>query len=335
MIVDVYAEKKRGRKRKIKIEPNLPSDNNYSHFFTKREKQRIEKYGIIGYDLVVDMFNNIIKTKNIPNLTIFGKSGTGKSYIVNWLLSKLFKNNLKDRVLYLSLNDERGISTMRDKIKAFSNIQVQPDPSLPSVKIIIFDQSEYLSMDAQNALRRIIELSNNITRFIFMTRNTRAIIDPILSRCLELHLNPKAVPERVNIYKKHFKDIDDEVIADICEKYNNFGMEISLLEGISMYGYKIDNNLSDENISKILELLFNSDTKINDFNVLVSYFKNNLIIYSLHKIYSKLREKLDDQKLGSISGLFLEFETQNNFNEMFILNLFSKIHKIIHPQKMI
>lgn len=330
MIVDVYAEKKRGRKRKLKVEPNVENDNTFNNFFTKREKQRIEKYGIIGYDLIVDMFNNIIKTKNIPNLTIFGKSGTGKSYIVNWLLSKLFKNNLKDRVLYLTLNDERGISTMRDKIKAFSNIQVKPDADMPLVKVIIFDQAEYLSMDAQNALRRIIELSNNITRFIFITRNTRAIIDPILSRCLQLHLNPKAVVDRISYYKKTFKKIEPDVIKDICYRYNNFGMEISIFEAISKYNGIENNERFEDDMEEIIKLLFNKDTQVSDFNYVINFLKSELILYLLHMIYKKIRDRIANDKLGSISSLFIEFEIQNNFNDMFILNLFSKIHQIIH-----
>jgi len=327
MIVDVYAEKKRGRKKKIKVETK---NEIYTNFFTKREKQRIEKYGIIGYDIVVDIFKNIIKTKNIPNLTICGKSGTGKSYIVNWLLSNLFKKNLKDRVLYLTLNDERGISTMREKIKAFSNIQVKADKDLPSVKVIIFDQAEYLSLDAQNSLRRIIELSNNITRFIFITRNTRAIIDPILSRCLQLHLNPKAVPERVTVYQKYFKKINKSQIEDICNKYNNFGMEISILESISNYNIPMQNEISDDITIIIMNLLEDKDTKIIDFMNYINYFNNNLVLYSLHKIYGIIKDNINENKLEKISYLFIEFEVNANFNEIFLLNLFSSIHQIIH-----
>ena len=105
MIVDVYSEKgKRGRKKKIVEEPpatfvkeskdtiDAIEDDKYMHnLITKKEKQRMDKYGIIGYEPIVDIFKNIIITKNVPNLTIYGKSGTGKSYLVNWLLMKLLK----------------------------------------------------------------------------------------------------------------------------------------------------------------------------------------------------------------------------------------------------
>lgn len=104
----------------------------------------------------------------------------------------------------MSIHEERGISTIRDKIKAFSNIQVKEYSDVPSVKVIIFDQAEYISLDAQNALRRIIETSNNITRFIFITQNTRAIIDPLLSRCIHLNLNTSIQKSRIDRYVQLF-----------------------------------------------------------------------------------------------------------------------------------
>ena len=129
----ISQEKKRGRKKKA-VDPLPPpqkaleqSSTGYyeSTFLTNREKARMKKYGIIGYELIVEIFNNICVAKNIPNLLIHGESGSGKSYLTNYLLHELFKSHFKERVLYMSIHEERGISTIRDKIKAFSNIQVK------------------------------------------------------------------------------------------------------------------------------------------------------------------------------------------------------------------
>jgi len=302
MIVDVYGEKgKRGRKKKI-VEDQLPElivkqaieDDKYSYsLITKKERHRMEKYGIIGYEPIVDIFQNIILTKNVPNLMIYGRSGTGKSYLVHWLLMKLFKNHIKDRVLMMSLIDERGISTMREKIKAFSNILVKEDPNLPSVKVIVFDQAEYLSMDAQNALRRIIELSNNITRFIFITRNTRAIIDPILSRCLQLNLCSSAVERRKDDYSHFFPNVTKRDIYEICDIYNNFGMEIAVLENMNLYDLKNERILDEEKIKLLIDLLTDSKTTMRMF---IDFIGDNIrdifVIYSLHKIYKELRDRV-------------------------------------------
>jgi len=341
MIVDVYSEKgKRGRKKKIieeipeqKVEKEvIEEDKNIHNLITKKERLRMEKYGIIGYEPIVDIFQNIILTKNVPNLMIYGKSGTGKSYLVHWLLMKLFKNHIKDRVLMMSLIDERGISTMREKIKAFSNILVKEDPNLPSVKVIVFDHAEYLSMDAQNALRRIIELSNNITRFIFITRNTRAIIDPILSRCLQLNLCSSAVESRKDDYEKFFPNVRQKDIYEICDIYNNFGMEIAVLENMNMFGLKNERILNDDKIKLLIDLLTEINTTMRMF---IDFIGDNIcdiyIIYSLHRVYRGLRERIGG-RCEKLSEVFLNFEVCGNTGSsenIFLLNLFCDVHSVI------
>jgi hypothetical protein len=347
MIVDVYGEKgKRGRKKKIVEDPpvnpikeEIEDEKYLNSLITKKERQRMDKYGIIGNEPIVDIFQNIILTKNVPNLTINGKSGTGKSYLVHWLLMKLFKNHIKDRVLMMSIIDERGISTMREKIKAFSNILVKEDPNLPSVKVIVFDQAEYLSMDAQNSLRRIIELSNNITRFIFITRNTRAIIDPILSRCLQLNLCSSAVEKRKNDYEKFFPNIGQKDIFEICDIYNNLGMEITVLENMNMYGLENNRILDENKIKLLIDLLFDRKTTMRMFiDFIGDHIRDIFVIYSLHKVYNGLRERigLRDEKLyGILSVFFLDFEVCGNTGSsenIFLLNLFCDIHSTIKSE---
>ncbi len=335
MIVDIYAEKKkRGRKKKIiEIPQEIPKkeENIFNNsIMTTREKMRMEKYGIIGYESVVDIFMNICACKNLPNLTVYGVSGSGKTYLVNWLLAKLFKTHFKERVLFMSLNDERGISTMRDKIKAFSNIQVKESNEIPNFKVIVFDQAEYISLDAQNALRRIIELSNNISRFIFLTRNTRCIIDPILSRCLQLNLNTNAQTIRIEKYNNFFPKIGKDKIKMICDMYGNFGREITLLETLSNLNDKeIDKFdiwekvVSDEDCEELIRIYKNRGATMNDYvNFIADRMKDVNVILSLKKIYSKLREK--SSNIQEISKLFLNFELSSNLeasDNIFLLHL--------------
>jgi len=327
---------KRGRKKK-EVEVVTPQEkvtldeNIYTNsVMTKREKMRMEKYGIIGYESIVDIFNNICLSKNLPNLTIYGDSGSGKSYLINWLLSKLFKNHFKERVLYMSLNDERGISTMRDKIKAFSNIQVKENQEIPSFKVIVFDHAEYISLDAQNALRRIIELSNNISRFIFLTRNTRSIIDPILSRCLQLNLNTNSQSVRIEKYKKLFPKVESKNIELICEMYGNFGREIAMLEILtSLTKDEIDKFeiwekvISDEDCEELFRLYRNRETVISDFvNFISEKLRDVNVSLSLKKIYLKLRQSSNN--ISDISKFFINFEISSNLDSLdnvFLLNL--------------
>jgi len=326
----INQEKKRGRKKKV-VDPLPPppkapeqSSTGYyeSTFLTNREKARMKKYGIIGYELIVEIFNNICVAKNIPNLLIHGESGSGKSYLTNYLLHELFKSHFKERVLYMSIHDERGISTIRDKIKAFSNIQVKEYSDVPSVKVIIFDQAEYISLDAQNALRRIIETSNNITRFIFITQNTRAIIDPLLSRCIHLNLNTSIQKGRIDRYAKLFPAIPPAKIREICETYNNFGREIyemELLQITADYEKLTENVISDKDCDVLIGLFQNSNSKMEDFIQFIDdHMRNVNISLSLKKIYSRFRK---------CSYYFLDYEmnSNNDSNEnLFLLNLFMK-----------
>ena len=326
----INQEKKRGRKKKVVDPPPPPpkapeqSSTGYyeSTFLTNREKARMKKYGIIGYELIVEIFNNICIVKNIPNLLIHGESGSGKSYLTNYLLHELFKSHFKERVLYMSIHDERGISTIRDKIKAFSNIQVKEYKDVPSVKVIIFDQAEYISLDAQNALRRIIETSNNITRFIFITQNTRAIIDPLLSRCIHLNFNTSIQKSRIDKYTQLFPAIPPAKIREICDTYNNFGREIyemELLQITADYEKPTENIISDENCDVLIGLFQNSNSKMEDFIQFIDdHMRDINISLSLKKIYARFRK---------CSYYFLDYEmnSNNDSNEnLFLLNLFMK-----------
>jgi len=325
----INQEKKRGRKKKVvdpPPPPKIPEQSNTGYyestFLTNREKARMKKYGIIGYELIVEIFNNICLVKNIPNLLIHGESGSGKSYLTNYLLHELFKSHFKERVLYMSIHEERGISTIRDKIKAFSNIQVKEYSHIPSVKVIIFDQAEYISLDAQNALRRIIETSNNITRFIFITQNTRAIIDPLLSRCIHLNLNTSIQKSRIDRYAQLFPAIPPAKIRDICNTYNNFGREIyemELLQITTDYEIPTENIILDKDCDILIGLFQNRNSKMEDFIQFINlYMRDVNISLSLKKIYASFRK---------CSYYFLDYEmnSNNDSNEnLFLLNLFMK-----------
>jgi len=143
---------------------------------------------------VIDFLNSIIKTKMMPNLIFFGPPGTGKTSAILALCYELFGPNLiNDRVLELNASDERGIDIVRDKIIRFAKTSLgREDPEYPSppFKIIILDEADSITTDAQSALRKIIETSANLTRFCFTCNYIEKIIQPILSRCVQFRFKP-------------------------------------------------------------------------------------------------------------------------------------------------
>lgn len=149
----------------------------------------VEKYRPKNLDQVVDL-KEIVESlksflrnpKTMPHLLLAGIPGTGKTTIALCIARELFGQNWKTFTLELNASDERGIDTVRDRVKDFSRYSRAAFGNVPFA-LIILDESDQMTGAAQTALRRIMETSSRTSRFILICNQAGKIIEPIQSRC--------------------------------------------------------------------------------------------------------------------------------------------------------
>jgi replication factor C small subunit len=149
----------------------------------------VEKYRPRTLDEVVDL-KDIVQSlkafmrnpKTMPHLLLAGIPGTGKTTVALCIAHELFGPNWKTFTLELNASDERGIDTVRDRVKDFSRYSRAAFGNVPFA-LIILDESDQMTGPAQTALRRIMETSSRTSRFILICNQSGKIIEPIQSRC--------------------------------------------------------------------------------------------------------------------------------------------------------
>ena len=164
------------------------------------EKYRPRKLSdIVGQKEIVSLLSAYVKEKNMPNLLFCGLPGIGKTTAALALARDLYGENYHESILELNASDERGIDVVRGKIKDFARTVGLNDVPF---KIIFLDEADSLTNDAQNALRRTMELYVGATRFILSANYSSKIIEPIQSRCSVFRFRPLSGEETTEMIKR-------------------------------------------------------------------------------------------------------------------------------------
>jgi DNA polymerase III delta prime subunit len=240
----------------------------------------VEKYrpdnieGYLGNEVFIDGLKEWIETNNFPNLLLFGSPGTGKT-----TAAKLVVKNINCDYLYLNCSDENGIDVIRDKVKQFAS-----GATFKPLKVVILDEADFLTINAQAALRNIIESFSLTTRFIFTCNYVERIIDALQSRLTCFHLTCADIKDvakhLVKILDNEDVSYDKQDIVTIVKKtYPDLRRAINILQSNSIKGKLtltevIDNNYIEQIIDEIKskkKTAFNNirqiiaDNNINDF----------------------------------------------------------------------
>ena len=157
----------------------------------KHRPKTLDTY--IGNEQLKDKVKHYLDSGDLPHLLLFGKAGTGKT-----TLAKLLVNNIDCDYLYINASDENNVETVRSKVKNFASTMGFKD-----YKVIILDECDYITPNAQAALRNLMETFSKHCRFILTCNFVERIIDPIQSRCQSFQV----IPPNKNDVAKHLHNI--------------------------------------------------------------------------------------------------------------------------------
>jgi len=207
----------------------------------------VEKYRpmalkeVVGQADITKRLESYVRTRNLPNMMFSGPAGVGKTSASVAMARELFGPGFEQNFLELNASDQRGIDVVRSTIKDFARTLAFN----AQFKIIFLDESDALTDDAQQALRRTMEKYTRTVRFILSCNYSSRIIEPIQSRCVVFRFRPLAAKEiearLVDVAKKEKVEVDDKALkAIIYVAQGDMRKSINVLQASAAMGKAID-----------------------------------------------------------------------------------------------
>jgi replication factor C small subunit len=282
------------------FEDNTPQQVNNSLWTEKYRPRKLEDY--VGNEHLKEKVEHYLQTSDIPHLLFFGKAGTGKT-----TLAKLIVNSINCDHIIINASDENNVDTVRNKVKNFASTIGFKD-----TKIIILDEFDYMTPNAQAILRNLMETFSRHCRFILTCNYVEKVISPIRSRTQEFQIVPPTkkdvavqiskilTKEGVTFEPKDLVPIIDSSYPDIRKIINTCQLNSS--KGV----LKLDTtSVIDSDIkSKVVEILKSSDAKPNKWKTIRQAIADARV-QDFTELYTYLYEKVDEFGGGNTSNIIL------------------------------
>lgn len=251
--------------------------------------RKLDEY--IGNEYLKDRIATFLEDGDIPHLLFYGRAGVGKSTV-----SKMIANTIECDYMIINASDENNVETVRTKIKGFASTV-----GFKEKKIMILDEADYLSPQAQGIMRNLMETFSDNCRFILTCNYVERVIEPIQSRCQSFEVIPPSKKEVAlhvsNILKKEEIEYNAKDLVPIIDSsYPDIRKIINNVQLASSKGkLKVDKQkiLNSDYKMKMLEVLQSDNTPRNKYREIRQVIANSRT-QDFTDAYTFLYQKVDD-----------------------------------------
>jgi len=251
------------------------------------------------HESINNKLNMFIENNDVPNILINGSSGSGKRYLVNNFIKKIYNNDrlmMDTYVLNVNCALFSGIKFIREDIKYFCKTNIKN-----KFKLVVLDNAHELTTDAQSALRRCIEIFNFNTRFIIITTNKRKILKPILSRFCEINVPlPTIKNKQLSLHNYFIENIITKDREDWLKKYLKKITLNELVEHVEILYNKAYSATDIINLIKKNNMNYDDKSNTNDLLMIFTKIKREfrseilLMYFVLYFIYFRSNYNLEN-----------------------------------------